>query len=55
MNDGFVAELKALLSADFTGQIILHVSEGCVKQYEVLERRRPRADQVDLTEAGKGK
>ena len=57
MNDGFLNELKALLSTGFTGTLTLHVDKGCIKQYEILERRRPKAEDgpVELTEAGKGR
>ena len=56
MNDTFFEELRMLLSSGFTGQVVLHVSEGTVKRYEVHEWRRPKAENgtVELTEAVKG-
>ena len=54
MNEALFTELKQLMATDFTGQVTLHVLDGCVKKYEVKEWRQPRADQVELTEAEKG-
>ena len=55
MNDAFLEELLALFAAEFTGQVILHVQDGCVKTYELMERRRaPQSGKVELREAGKG-
>ena len=55
MTDAFLEELRTLLGAGFTGTVTLHIDQSCVKQYEVLERRRPKPDDglVDLSE-GKG-
>ena len=55
MTDAFFEELRTLLGAGFTGQVVLHVYQGAVKQYEVLERRRPKAERVELTEVEKGR
>ena len=48
--DAFLRELGQLLATSFTGQIVLHVHHGAVKQYEVNETRRPKTGTVDLTE-----
>ena len=54
MNDAFLEELRTLLGTGFTGQVVLHVDQGSIKKYELHEWRRPKADRVELTEAGKG-
>ena len=51
MNDEFLKELRTLFASGFTGTITPHVAQGCVKQYELSERRRPKPDQVELREA----
>ena len=55
MGDAFLKELKELLAGGFTGTVTLHVHEGAVKMFETNQRRRPRADQVELTEVEKGR
>ena len=52
MTDALIRELRALCANGLTGTITLHIYQGAVKQYEVLERRRPKTDdgRVDLTE-----
>lgn len=35
----FWIELDEILSGDFTGQIVLHVSQGQIKTYDVVQRR----------------
>lgn len=55
MTESFLEELRRLLGTGFTGQVVLHVYQGAVKQYEINERRRPKVDQVDLTEAPEGR
>ena len=54
MNEALFKELKQLMASAFTGQVTLHVLDGCVKRYELREWRQPRADQVELTEWEKG-
>ena len=54
MGDVFFRELKEVLAGGFTGTVTLHVHEGAVKMFETNQRRRPKADQVELREAGKG-
>ena len=54
MNDGFLKELLALFAAGFTGQVTLHVQDGCVKMFELKERRQPQSGSVELREVGKG-
>ena len=55
MNEALYKELKQIMSSGFTGQVILHVDQGSIKKYELHEWRRPKADQIELREAGKGR
>ena len=42
-----------MTDAFFEELVILHVYQGAVKQYEVNERRRPKAERFELTEVEK--
>ena len=55
MADAFFEELRTLLNSKLTGQVVLHVHKGAVKQYEINERRRPKTERVELTEVDEGR